>query len=67
MIVQPSSVVEDEGFKEFVRILDPRYKLPSKRKVMRSLLIQRYETAKDNLHKELQEVESVALTTDFWT
>ena len=65
--MQPSSIVEDSGFNEFVFALDPRYKLPSKRTVMRLLLTQRYETTKGSIMKELQEIESVAITTDFWT
>ena len=64
--MQPSSIVEDSGFNEFVFALDPRYKLPSRRTVMRSLLTQCYETTKGSIMKELQEIESVAITTDFW-
>ena len=65
--MQPSSIVENSGFNEFVVALDPRYKLPSRRTVMRSLLTQRYETTKGSIMKDLQEIESVAITTDFWT
>ena len=64
--MQPSSIVEDSGFNEFVFALDPRYKLPSRCTVMRSLLTQCYETTKGSIMKELQEIESVAITTDFW-
>jgi hypothetical protein len=63
--LKPSSVVDDSGFNEFVFALNPRYKLPSKHTVMRLLLMQRYEATKETFQKELQEVQAVAITTDF--
>ena len=35
--VQPASVVEDQGFRRFVNMLDPRYDIPSWRILMRRL------------------------------
>ncbi|XP_064083142.1 E3 SUMO-protein ligase ZBED1-like [Macrobrachium nipponense] len=34
--LQPLSIVEDEGFVAFVRQLDPRYEIPSRRSLMRT-------------------------------
>ena len=65
--MQPASIVQDIGFIEFIHVLDPRYNLPSRRTAMRSLLMQHYEAAVTTILKQLQEVQSVAITTDFWT
>ena len=36
--LQPVSVVEDKGFKNFVKVLDPKYCPPSRRTIMREYL-----------------------------
>ncbi len=38
---QPSSMVEDEGFRNFVKILDPSYTIPS-RKSVKAMVEARY-------------------------
>lgn len=35
---QPFSVVEDDGFKNFIKLLDPRYNLPSRTTLRDNLL-----------------------------
>ena len=65
--LQPSSIVNDEGFIDFVRVLDPRYTLPSRRSVMRSLLPEKYESVKAKILSSLSDTKYVALTTDLWT
>lgn len=65
--MQPLSVVENEGFIKFVKELDPRYQLPSRSTITRSLLPKKYEKLKDAVKRELTQVKHVALTTDLWT
>lgn len=65
--LQPTSVVEDNGFQKFVSVLDPRYELPSRRTVVRSLLLEKYTSVKQKLKMELDNSMTVALTTDMWT
>lgn len=65
--LQPASIVEDSGFQKFVSGLDPRYELPSRRKIMRNMLPSEYNSAKASLKKLLEEIEDIALTTDIWT
>ena len=65
--MQPLSVVENEGFIKFTKQLDPRYQLPSRSTVTRSLLPNKYEKLKDAVKLELKQVKHVALTTDLWT
>jgi len=40
---QPFSIVEDVGFKNFIKLLDPRYDLPSRRTLTDVLLNRQYE------------------------
>ena len=61
--MQPLSVVENEGFIKFTQQLDPRYQLPSRSTVTRSLLPNKYEKLKDAVKLELKQVKHVALTT----
>ena len=53
--MQPISVVENERFVKFVKELDPRYQLPSRSTVTRSLF------------PKLMQVKHLALTTDLGT
>ena len=65
--MQPFSVVEDKGFRRIVNALDPRYTLPSRRTLTRSLLPDLYWEQYRQLKTELDAAEFVALTTDDWT
>ena len=65
--MQPPSIVEDEGFRGFVKTLDPRYEIPSRRTIMRRILPDKYEDAKIKVQQKLDEASHVALTTDIWT
>lgn len=44
--LQPASIVEDKGFVSLINVLDPRYALPSRRTISRSLLPRRYAAIK---------------------
>ncbi|KAK4322167.1 hypothetical protein Pmani_007078 [Petrolisthes manimaculis] len=65
--MQPLSVVEDEGFRELVTGLDPRYTLPSRRDLVRTHLPRLFQLEKQRLHEELASANYIALTTDIWT
>ncbi|XP_005113603.1 zinc finger BED domain-containing protein 1-like [Aplysia californica] len=65
--LQPFSVVEDQGFRDFVEGLDPRYELPSRRTITRDLLPRKFKTEEDELKTVLREARHVAITTDLWT
>lgn len=53
--------------KEFVAKLDPRYVLPSRRKLVRSLLPALYEKHVQLVKDELKKTNYVGLTSDLWT
>ena len=65
--MQPFTIVEDKGFREFVQGLDPRYQLPSRKYISSSLLPSKYEETKSKLVHLLKQVDDIAITTDSWT
>lgn len=64
---QPISVVEDIGFKNLIKELEPRYNLPSRRTIGRTLLPNTYSQIKTKLMSILNATKYVAITTDIWT
>lgn len=65
--LQPFSVVEDKGFQALVKCLDSRYELPSRRELARTHLPKIYDTEITRVKQELENTNSVAITTDIWT
>ena len=65
--LQPFSIVDDEGFREFVAGLDPSYVLPSRTTLTRELLPQLYDKIIDEVKANLAKAEYITLTTDGWT
>ena len=64
----PLSLVDSPNFKEFVSILDKRYKPSSRTHFTRVLLPQKYDLVKQLVKKKLHnEAKHCALTTDLWT
>ncbi|KAG7526053.1 zinc finger BED domain-containing 4-like [Solea senegalensis] len=63
---QPLSFVENEGFRELLKLIVPSYALPS-RKTIKDLVSQRYEEEKEKTKKDLQSAVAVTLTADMWT
>lgn len=64
---QPFQIVEDKGFRRFVKLLDPRYNLPSKGTLRNKLLVDWYNYAKLSLKNLLAKVDFVSITCDMWT
>uniref|UniRef100_A0A3B4TRY0 BED-type domain-containing protein n=1 Tax=Seriola dumerili TaxID=41447 RepID=A0A3B4TRY0_SERDU len=65
--IQPVSVFEDEGFRNFVKTLDHRYKIPSRKTLMEEKIPALYEECRSKVRKVLDAANSVVLTTDMWT
>lgn len=65
---QPFKIVEDEGFKEFVQLLNPKYTLPDRHSISKTHIPALYEKCMFET-KELvtNEAESVCMTTDCWS
>ncbi|XP_067648865.1 E3 SUMO-protein ligase ZBED1-like [Haliotis asinina] len=66
--LQPFSLVENDGFVKFFAALEPRYKLPNRKKTLSQKLIpELYETTKLAVLSDLATCLNIALTTDGWT
>lgn len=59
--------VERKGFLEVLALLEPGYKVPS-RKHFTKIIHQKHEVEQVKLHTIItEEVDKIALTTDIWT
>ncbi len=65
--MQPTFLINGEGFRNFVYQLDPRYKLPDRTMITKTLLPQLLEEQVKKLMKEVTETQWIAITTDMWT
>lgn len=63
---QPFSIVEDEGFQNFIKILDPSYSIPSC-KTVKAMVAARYTVTKEKALAEIKQTSGVSLTADMWT
>lgn len=64
--LQPFSILDDSGFKDFVALLDPTYTLPSRR-ALKNMVVQKYEEEKIKARAVMHNVEAVSLTAYMWT
>lgn len=64
---QPLNVVENKGFKHLVRVLDPRYVMPSAKTLKNVFVKNRYDLAEQKLKAILSDVRHVSITCDGWT
>ena len=65
--LQPFSIVEDIGFRNYSFGLDPRYIIPSRRTLTRRLIPELYSESKETLMKQLHDATDIHLTTDHWS
>ena len=64
---QPFSVVEDEGFKLVLNVMDQRYKLPSRKHFSEKIIPRMYEETREKVKTCVNSTMFLALTTDCWT
>ncbi|XP_029672945.1 zinc finger BED domain-containing protein 1-like, partial [Formica exsecta] len=62
----PFAIVEKEGFKTFMRIVAPLYKIPSRKKIT-SLVEEKYEFLSGMIKTQFSNIKNLCLTTDIWT
>ena len=65
--MQPGSIVEDKGFQDFLKVIDPKYIPPSHRTIMRDHLPILYQSAMEELQHQLSKIKYCSITTDIWT
>ncbi|CAM4665410.1 unnamed protein product [Leuciscus chuanchicus] len=63
---QPFSIVDDDGFRELLHVLDPTYVIPM-RKALKVMVDHKYKEAKEKAREQLQKVAAISLTSDMWT
>ena len=59
--------MEGDGFKEFVKKLDPRYVLPSRIYLKDNALLPLYHKTEDYIRKRIKMSNRIAFTTDGWS
>ncbi|KAL0872158.1 hypothetical protein ABMA27_004567 [Loxostege sticticalis] len=64
---QPLQVVENTGFQEYTRTLNPNYELPSRKILSEKMIPEQYSTARKATQEMLKAINYIALTTDLWT
>lgn len=68
---QPYSVVQDIGFQRLMKVLEPKYELPSRTTFSRNVVPKMYDAVKVKIQSSLNEalpaVPCLSLTCDMWT
>ena len=65
--LRPFSVVSNDGFRDLVQTLDPKYVLPSRTYFSQTIIPDMYENVKSQVQASLSKALLVAITTDGWT
>lgn len=65
--LRPFSVVSNQGFRDLVHTLDPKYVIPSRTYFSDTVIPDMYEQVKTEVLASLSKATQVSLTTDGWT
>uniref|UniRef100_A0A1A8JPC8 DUF659 domain-containing protein n=1 Tax=Nothobranchius kuhntae TaxID=321403 RepID=A0A1A8JPC8_NOTKU len=63
---QPLSIVESEGFRGLIQVLDPSYALPT-RKTVKEMMAKKHAEELERVKREVQQAVAVSITADMWT
>lgn len=63
----PYSIVENEGFRNMIHVLEPRYEIPSRPYFSNVVVPKIYQDIRAKVESDLKMATFVALTTDGWT
>nr|CAI5829851.1 unnamed protein product [Callosobruchus analis] len=61
---QPFSTVEDKGFRNFVKELNPGYTLPARKTISKTYILALYEKCLSETKKLAQDIRKICITTD---
>jgi len=64
---QPFSIVNNEGFRALMRVVEPRYKLPSESYLRQVAVPEMCRALKTKVAAVIEGVQHISLTTDTWT
>ncbi|XP_017480504.1 PREDICTED: uncharacterized protein LOC108375202 isoform X2 [Rhagoletis zephyria] len=62
----PISFLSSEGFRDFMKLLEPGYKVPSQQSILSRLQLF-YNDVREKIANDLAEVESASISVDEWT
>ena len=65
--IRPISIVENEGFRDLISLLEPRYTMVSRQHITRRILPEFLSRVQHSLDSLLVEVSSCNLTLDIWS
>ncbi|KAK7934198.1 hypothetical protein WMY93_005094 [Mugilogobius chulae] len=63
----PIQSVEQDGFKDMVKTLDPRYSVPSRTYFSKTALPKLYESCRERLSRDVQNASFYSTTSDLWS
>lgn len=63
----PFSLIEEDEFKALVRLLNPKYELPSRKYLSNTLLEEDYRNCFERIMELVSQAQAIALTCDSWT
>ncbi|XP_025191883.1 zinc finger BED domain-containing protein 1-like, partial [Melanaphis sacchari] len=66
-VTDPLSIVENAGFLEYTKKLQPLYSVPSRKQLTTKLLPQEYDIIHYKLKSMLETITDLSITTDMWT
>ena len=65
--LRPYSIVENDGFRELLKLLEPRYSMISRRELANTVVPEIFSALKEKIKKSLELSKSgVNFTTDMW-
>ncbi len=64
--MRPIGVVEGQGFKNLLKVLEPGYAVPAHQTIMHALTT-KYEGLREKVSELIRHSEALSLTTDMWT
>ena len=64
---QPFSIVSDTGFINLVKVLEPRYNIPSRKYFTETVIKKLFDDVKSIVAKEVTAISHLGLTTDIWS
>ncbi|XP_060071429.1 E3 SUMO-protein ligase ZBED1-like [Ylistrum balloti] len=65
--LQPVSIVNDQGFREFIHCLQPAYNIPNRKVIRDSLSPKAYMEQSSVIKSKLKDCVSLGITLDHWT
>ena len=65
--MRPSSIVESEGFKDLLEVLDPRYTIVSRQHLQYSLIPKQVSETAAKIKLSLQDTSFCSVTLDIWS